>query len=1242
MHAGPAADADFQRVKDLFFLALDRDRPEDREAFLSDACGTDGALRERVEALLRRHAQADQFLEGPTSGDAVAADTVILEGPGSHIGPYKLIEQIGEGGFGIVFSAEQRQPVRRMVAVKILKPGLDTRQVVGRFEIERQALALMDHGNIARVLDGGETATGRPYFVMELVSGVPITRFCDEHRLTPRERLELFLPVCGAVQHAHQKGVIHRDLKPSNILVTTDGEGRPVPKVIDFGVAKAIGQRLTDESLTASFGGIIGTLEYMSPEQAEFGARDVDTRADVYSLGVLLYELLTGTTPYARRDFEKKGLLELLRVVREEEPPRPSTRLCTADNLVTLSANRRTDAKRLADLLRNELDWIVTKALEKDRTRRYQTANDFAADVQRYLAGEPVVAHPPSRGYRIRKYVRRHRGPVAAAGLILLSLLGGISGTTWGLLRAEQHWRLAETKEHEAVAERDAKDSAFKAERQARSDETQARKQAFAALRSMTADVIEQKFAQETVLTPDDRAFLRGVIAQFDAFAAIKGDDVDGRAMRAEGRYRIGSMRYRLGELKEAEQDSNEALIIRKQLVSDFPSRPDFREALVASHNLRGRLLLDTGRPNEAEQEFTEDFNLAKQLATEFPDRPGFRRLLAGSHTNRGVALHAMGRLPEAETEEGEALNIQKQLAADFPSHPEFRHWLARSHVNRCVILHQTGRLKEAEIDANEAVNLFKQLAADFRSVVDFHRGLARSYHNRGKLLRTIGRNGQAEKDYDEAVRLGRQLAADFPARPEFGQDLVLTYNLRGDLLRATGRLTGAEKDFDQAVSISKQLAADFPTHSEFRHSLANSHESRGVLLCSAGRFPEAESAHNKALGILKQLASDVPNQPELRSELADTCLNLATLYRLQRNWAAAERILLEGRPHRLAAIEANSRNSEYRRRYRDQLLMLTEMHARLLEPEDAMRVAGEARDLGLDVPSDAYNASCLLSRCIPIVAKHEKLDDSQRKQAVQFYGDAAIDLLSQAIGKGFRDSAYVMDDADLDPLRPREDFQKLIARLNPPVLARARYHIRLSEWEKAAVAYAEADLWSRPLDENAFACACMFLLRGDTDGYNRFCQELIEYAIRTKAPIAPYVLARTCAAARKSPVDPVRAVDWANQTVAVSQKPWDYHVLGMAQYRAGKFQQALQSLTKANVQAWRFRDINWFALALVHHSLDHPAEARQCWNRGILWLEREGPTGPQQPAKLPALDWLATEVLRREAEEVLQIKQSP
>jgi tetratricopeptide (TPR) repeat protein/serine/threonine protein kinase len=370
---------------------------------------------------------------------AVTVDDSITERPGTVIGPYKLIEQIGEGGMGMVWMAQQTEPVKRLVAVKLIKAGMDSRQVIARFEAERQALALMDHANIARALDAGTTkgepggvSPGRPYFVMDLVKGVPITKYCDEHHLTPRQRLELFIPVCLAVQHAHQKGIIHRDLKPSNVLVALY-DGKPVPKVIDFGVAKAAGQQLTDKTLVTGFGNIVGTLEYMSPEQAEINQLDIDTRSDIYSLGVLLYELLTGSPPFTRQELEKGGVLEMLRVIREQEPTRPSTKLSTADGLPILAANRGTESAKLMRLVRGELDWIVMKALEKDRSRRYETANGFAMDVQRYLADEPVLACPPSAGYRLKKFVRRNKGGLAVAALVLLFLVLLGSGIGWAV-----------------------------------------------------------------------------------------------------------------------------------------------------------------------------------------------------------------------------------------------------------------------------------------------------------------------------------------------------------------------------------------------------------------------------------------------------------------------------------------------------------------------------------------------------------------------------------------------------------------------------------------------------------------------------------------------------------------------------------------------------------------------------------------------------------------------------------------
>jgi serine/threonine protein kinase len=448
---------DAARAKSLFLAASDLADPAERAAFMERECAGDTELRARVEALLRAHAAAPLPAAPQATVDSTRRQPVTVDhgDPTARVGAvlagkYKLIEAIGEGGMGSVFVAQQTEPVKRTVAVKVIKAGMDSQAVLVRFEAERQALAMMDHPNIARVLDAGTTDAGRPFFVMELVKGTPITRYCDEHKLTPRQRLELFVPVCQAIQHAHQKGIIHRDIKPSNVLVAMYDD-RPVPKVIDFGVAKAAGQTLTDKTLMTGFGVVVGTPEYMSPEQASLNNLDIDTRSDVYALGVLLYELLTGTTPVDKKRLGKAALLEILRIVREVEAPRPSAKLSTLDTLPSVAANRGTEPAKLSRLLKGELDWLVMKALEKDRGRRYETANALARDIQRYLADEMVEARPPSVGYRLSKFLRRHKGPVLAANLVILALVSGMVGTTLGLFEAWHQENIArgETAEKE-------------------------------------------------------------------------------------------------------------------------------------------------------------------------------------------------------------------------------------------------------------------------------------------------------------------------------------------------------------------------------------------------------------------------------------------------------------------------------------------------------------------------------------------------------------------------------------------------------------------------------------------------------------------------------------------------------------------------------------------------------------------------------------------------------------------------
>jgi eukaryotic-like serine/threonine-protein kinase len=968
----------------IFLNVLALPTAAERAAYLDEVCRDNPGLRAELEALLAAHERLGGVLplttgEEPAGG--VAAESPPAPGGGGVevgdvlSGRYKLLQQIGEGGMGTVWMAQQQQPVKRLVALKVIKPGMDSKQVLARFEAERQALALMDHPNIARVLDAGTTAAGRPYFVMELVKGVPITRYCDEHRLTPKERLELFIPVCQAIQHAHQKGIIHRDIKPSNVLVALY-DGKPVPKVIDFGIAKATGQQLTEHTLVTGFGVVVGTLEYMSPEQAELNQLDIDTRSDIYSLGVLLYELLTGSTPLDKKRLKQAAFAEVLRIIREENPQMPSTRLSdSTDSLPSISAQRQTEPAKLTRLVRGELDWIVMKALEKDRGRRYETANGFAMDIQRYLADEPVQAGPPSVRYRLRKLVQRNKGATLAASVIIILLILGIAGTATGMVRALDA-------ERRAIKDRDDKEAARKQAVAAAEAEAEARRQTRRALNTMTDEVLEDLLGRQLQLTDQHREFLKKVLSYHAAFAAATADDAEGRQSRAEGFHRVGHIRYVLGELQDAESAFRDALALEKQLAEDFPTRPDFRQELANSHNSLSHLLVVTGRPAEAEAGFRDAVALRKQLAADFPGQPGFRQEWADGLRNLGRLLFDTGRPDEGEAVYREALALRKQLAADFPLRPDFRQKLANSH------------------------------------------------NSLGKLLRATNRPEKAEAAYRDALALRKQLAADFPTQSEFQSELSESQTNLGNLFRDTRRPEKAEAAYRDALSLDKQLAADFPTRPDFRCNLAGCLNNLGILLRATNRPTEAEAAYKDALALYMQLAADFPTVSDYQNELAGTLTNLAILHQQRREFSAALSLLEQARPHHLAALAASPRNPTYRRFYRNYLLIVAESRGALNDYATVATTAEELARFGFDPAIDSYYAASFLCYSLTLTEKDSQLAQQRRQELAQNYTDRALALLQHAVARGFKDAARMKQDPNLKPLRAREEFRKLLADL--------------------------------------------------------------------------------------------------------------------------------------------------------------------------------------------------------------------
>lgn len=808
------------KAREIFLNALEKQGSAQIKAFVNQACGKNELLRKRVAELFQAQQNAGEFLQTPDdafeqtmdvpSGSNASTRSLADSGDsiGSQIGPYKLLQEIGEGGMGTVYMAEQEKPVRRRVALKIIKPGMDSKQVVARFEGERQALALMDHPNITNVLEAGTTDSGLPFFVMELIKGQPITQYCDEQKLSIEQRLELFRSVCSAVQHAHQKGILHRDLKPSNILVA-EFDNVPVPKIIDFGLAKALSQRLTEKTMFTQLGQVVGTLEYMSPEQSRMNQLDVDTRSDIYSLGVLLYELLTGDTPFNKKRLQSAAFDELLRIIREEEPPKPSTKLSSSESMPSVAANRGVEAQKLGSIVRGELDWIAMKSLEKERSRRYGSASDFAQDIERYLNHEPVLACPQSAAYRARKFVRKNRPAVVAVSAIALILLAASGVSLYLAFRAINAEKLASDR---LVA--------VEAEQKKTAEEAKTNWKMVGILTDAFESVMPEMGADATISAKDVLDNARQALVRIELKDASKARMLHGLC----GAY-LG-----IGETEAALSAAKECLALRERSLG-----PTDQGTLIAM----GNLALAHLRANQAEKALP----LAERTFALMKKHLGPRD---------PVTLRIMGNLTDAYISTGrkeQALELARKtatLCTDELGEGDETTWRAMGRLGTCYAI--VGRHAEA------IAQLEKSLGKHTQYLKRDHPATLQTMHNLAASYWKVGRQPDAIRLFEETVALSR--AKRVPNHPDtIKSALVLAFYYRSE---SVGRFAKALKIHDEILKYRRSKHGDRDEKTVWSISQV------GYLRMRIGNFQEALPLLQEAATARTEMSGGLENSETL------------------------------------------------------------------------------------------------------------------------------------------------------------------------------------------------------------------------------------------------------------------------------------------------------------------------------------------------------------------------------------------